>query len=170
MCVKPRALICRGCTVASARLLHTPTASSLVRATCGPAESVAERSEAVNSKLQLRRDQIEELSQVKNLLTKLQAVFDLPRRLRTALDRGALEIAADAYADAAPLLKRYGHKVCVPVSPVLIVLTNNSRPLSGSKCRSAGHQIQPCKTGSCQAVTAIGLQACCIVHVEAPCN
>ncbi|EIE21455.1 hypothetical protein COCSUDRAFT_66895 [Coccomyxa subellipsoidea C-169] len=73
-------------------------------------ESVAERSEAVNSKLQLRRDQIEELSQVKNLLTKLQAVFDLPRRLRTALDRGALEIAADAYADAAPLLKRYGHK------------------------------------------------------------
>ena len=82
----------------------------------GPAESVAERSEAVNSKLQLRRDQIEELSQVKNLLTKLQAVFDLPRRLRTALDRGALEIAADAYADAAPLLKRYGHKVCLPVS------------------------------------------------------
>lgn len=76
------------------------------------AESVAERSEAVNSKLQLRRDQIEELSQVKNLLTKLQAVFDLPRRLRTALNRGALDIAADAYADAAPLLKRYGHKVC----------------------------------------------------------
>ncbi len=75
------------------------------------AESVAERSEAVNSKLQLRRDQIEELSQVKNLLTKLQIVFDLPRRLRAALDRGAHEIAADAYADAASLLKRYGHKV-----------------------------------------------------------
>lgn len=79
-----------------------------------PAESVAERSEAVNSKLQLRREQIEELSQVKNLLTKLQVVFDLPRRLRAALDRGALEVAADAYADAAPLLKRYGHKVPAP--------------------------------------------------------
>ena len=65
----------------------------------------------MNSKLQLRRDQIEELSQVKNLLTKLQVVFDLPRRLRAALDGGAHEIAADAYADAAPLLKRYGHKV-----------------------------------------------------------
>jgi hypothetical protein len=65
----------------------------------------------VNSKLQLRRDQIEELSQVKNLLTKLQAVFDLPRRLRSALDREAYEVAADAYADAAPLLKKYGHKV-----------------------------------------------------------
>lgn len=64
----------------------------------------------MNSKLQLRRDQIEELSQVKNLLTKLQVVFDLPRRLRAALDRGAHEIAADAYSDAAPLLKRYGHK------------------------------------------------------------
>lgn len=78
---------------------------------CYFAESVAERSEAVNSKLQLRRDQIEELSQVKNLLTKLQAVFDLPRRLRSALDREAYEVAADAFADAAPLLKKYGHKV-----------------------------------------------------------
>ncbi len=97
----------------------------------GPAESVAERSEAVNSKLQLRRDQIEELSQVKNLLTKLQAVFDLPRRLRTALDRGALDIAADAYADAAPLLKRYGHKVCLPVSVWLpIVYSAPSRGAS----------------------------------------
>ena len=65
----------------------------------------------MNSKLQLRRDQIEELSQVKGLLTKLQAVFDLPLRLHAALERGAHEIAADAYADAAPLLKRYGHKV-----------------------------------------------------------
>ena len=72
---------------------------------------MAERSEAVNSKLQLRRDQIEELSQVKGLLAKLQVVFDLPRRLRAALDAGAHEVAADAYADAAPLLKRYGHKV-----------------------------------------------------------
>ena len=65
----------------------------------------------MNSKLQLRRDQIEELSQVKSLLSKLQIVFDLPRRLRAALDAGAHEVAADAYADAAPLLKRYGHKV-----------------------------------------------------------
>ena len=65
----------------------------------------------MNSKLQLRRDQIEELSQVKSLLSKLQIVFDLPRRLRAALDAAAHEVAADAYADAAPLLKRYGHKV-----------------------------------------------------------
>ena len=78
---------------------------------CCRAGSVAERSEAVNGKLQLRRNQIEELSQVKGLLAKLQAVFDLPRRLHAALDQGALEIAADVYADAAPLLKRYGHKV-----------------------------------------------------------
>ena len=65
----------------------------------------------MNSKLQLRRDQIEELSQVKGLLAKLQVVFDLPRRLRAALDAGAYEVAADAYSDASPLLKRYGHKV-----------------------------------------------------------
>lgn len=40
-----------------------------------------------------------------------QAVFDLPRKLRAAIDREALEVAADAYADAAPLLRKYGHKV-----------------------------------------------------------
>ncbi len=49
--------------------------------------------------------------QVRALLAKLQAVFDLPRRLRTAIDQGAIEIAVNSYADAAPLLKRYGHKV-----------------------------------------------------------
>lgn len=49
--------------------------------------------------------------QVRELLAKLQAVFDLPRRLRTAIDRGARELAVGYYADAAPLLHRYGHKV-----------------------------------------------------------
>lgn len=49
--------------------------------------------------------------QVRGLLFKLQAVFDLPRRVRTALEQDAVEIAVDHYAEAAPLLKRYGHKV-----------------------------------------------------------
>ncbi len=50
-------------------------------------------------------------SQVRGLLFKLQAIFDLPKRLHTALEQGAVEIAVDAFAEAAPLLKRYGHKV-----------------------------------------------------------
>ncbi|KAL3158433.1 hypothetical protein ABBQ38_010667 [Trebouxia sp. C0009 RCD-2024] len=73
-------------------------------------DSVATRSNAVNSKLQLRRDHVEELNQVRGLLFKLQAIFDLPKRLHTALEQGAVEIAVNAFADAAPLLKRYGHK------------------------------------------------------------
>lgn len=73
-------------------------------------DSVATRSNAVNSKLQLRRDHVEELNQVRGLLFKLQAIFDLPKRLHTALEQGAVEIAVDAFAEAAPLLKRYGHK------------------------------------------------------------
>ena len=51
-------------------------------------------------------------SQVRGLLWKLQAVFDLPRRLHSAIDNGAYEVAVKSYADAEPLLKRYGHKVC----------------------------------------------------------
>lgn len=49
--------------------------------------------------------------QVRELLVKLQAVFNLPKRLQAAMNQGAVEIAVNAYADAAPLLKRYGHKV-----------------------------------------------------------
>ena len=48
--------------------------------------------------------------QVKLLLGKVQAVFDLPRRLHAAIDHGALEIAVATYADAEQLLRRYGHK------------------------------------------------------------
>jgi len=51
--------------------------------------------------------------QVRGLLFKLQAIFDLPKRLHTALEQGAVEIAVNAFADAAPLLKRYGHKVII---------------------------------------------------------
>lgn len=72
---------------------------------------MAERSNAVNSKLQQRRDHIEDLNRVRSLLRKMQAVFDLPRKLRVALDNDALEIAVQQYAAAAPVLKKYGHQV-----------------------------------------------------------
>ena len=48
---------------------------------------------------------------MRSLLFKLQAVFNLPKRLKVAIEQGALELAVNSYADAAPLLKRYGHKV-----------------------------------------------------------
>ena len=41
----------------------------------------------------------------------MQVVFDLPKRLQAALKQGALEVAVDTYAEALPLLKKYGHKV-----------------------------------------------------------
>lgn len=41
----------------------------------------------------------------------LQAVFDLPRRMRAALSEDALDSAVSFYAEALPLLKKYGHKV-----------------------------------------------------------
>lgn len=51
------------------------------------------------------------LSSCRELLIKLQAVFQLPKQLRVAIDQGAIEIAADKYADVAGILKHYGHKV-----------------------------------------------------------
>ena len=60
------------------------------------------RSEAVNARLGAHRDQVEQLSGVRGLISKLQAVFELPRKMRTCLDRGAVALAVRYYAAAAP--------------------------------------------------------------------
>jgi hypothetical protein len=56
-----------------------------------------------------------------------QAVFDLPRRLRAAVDRGAYDIAVDLYADAAPLLRRYGYKASGRSSRLFLTLFFTTR-------------------------------------------
>lgn len=65
----------------------------------------------MNGKLQQRQDHMEELNQVRSLLLKLQGVFELPKKLRAAIDRQAYDIAVDSYAEVVPLLQKYGHKV-----------------------------------------------------------
>lgn len=54
---------------------------------------------------------MEDLSRIRGLLIKLQAVFQLPKQLRAAIDQGAVELAVEKYADVAGLLRNYGHKV-----------------------------------------------------------
>eukprot|EP00879_Flechtneria_rotunda_P017668 GHRR01018520.1.p1 GENE.GHRR01018520.1~~GHRR01018520.1.p1 ORF type:complete len:521 (+),score=214.76 GHRR01018520.1:269-1831(+) len=71
---------------------------------------LAEKSSAVNEKLMKRRQHMEELNRVQQLLIKLQAVFDLPSRMKAALEMDALESAVSFYAEAQPLLRKYGHK------------------------------------------------------------
>ncbi|KAL4420694.1 hypothetical protein ABPG75_010350 [Micractinium tetrahymenae] len=73
-------------------------------------DGVVATSDEVHGKLQQRQQEVEELGAVRALMHKLQAVFDLPRKLRAAIEREAYEVAADCYADAAPLLRKYGHK------------------------------------------------------------
>ena len=70
--------------------------------------STAERSEAVNARLGAHRDQVEQLSGVRGLISKLQAVFELPRKMRTCLDRGAVALAVRYYARRRAPLRKYG--------------------------------------------------------------
>ena len=56
-------------------------------------EGISAKSEAVNGKLAVRRANIEELNGIRGLLKKLQVIFDLPQRLRTCVEQGALELA-----------------------------------------------------------------------------
>uniref|UniRef100_A0A383VMJ6 Vacuolar protein sorting-associated protein 51 homolog n=1 Tax=Tetradesmus obliquus TaxID=3088 RepID=A0A383VMJ6_TETOB len=73
-------------------------------------DTVADKSSAVNQKLLKRRQQVEELNRVQNLLTRLQAVFDLPGRMQAALEEDALGAAVGFYSEALPLLRKYGHR------------------------------------------------------------
>ncbi|KAL6774175.1 hypothetical protein ACKKBG_A24035 [Auxenochlorella protothecoides x Auxenochlorella symbiontica] len=71
---------------------------------------VMERSADVSGRLDKRQQQIEELSDTRLLLRRLQAVYELPKKIRAALDSGKLEVAVDAHADVLPLLRAHGHK------------------------------------------------------------
>lgn len=73
-------------------------------------DAVTEKSHTVNQKLARRRDDIEQLHKVQTLLKKLQAVFDLPKRMRAALAEDALASAVSFYAEARPLLRKFGHR------------------------------------------------------------
>lgn len=41
---------------------------------------------------------------------RLQAIFDLPSRMQAALEEDALDSAVSYYAEALPVLRKYGHK------------------------------------------------------------
>lgn len=64
----------------------------------------------VDSVLCERRLKIEQLNQVRTLLAKLQSVFDLPKKMRSALEVGALHVAVAQHAQVAAVLRAYGHK------------------------------------------------------------
>ncbi|KAF5829573.1 Vps51/Vps67-domain-containing protein [Dunaliella salina] len=71
---------------------------------------VADRSTAVGGKLQCRQESMQELHRVQDLLQKLQVVFDLPKRMRAALEDDVMDSAVGFYAEALPLLKKFGHR------------------------------------------------------------
>ena len=73
--------------------------------------SVADRNASVSSRLQQRHHEMEDLSNIRALLVKLQAVFELPQKLKIAQEQGAIEVAADKYDEVSELLRIYGHKV-----------------------------------------------------------
>mmetsp|Transcript_7242 Transcript_7242/g.21340 ORF Transcript_7242/g.21340 Transcript_7242/m.21340 type:complete len:777 (-) Transcript_7242:454-2784(-) len=73
-------------------------------------EEIERCREAVRSKLQQRQSQVADLNEVQGLLVKLESVFQLPQRLRVAIDACAYALAVDCYISARPVLKRAGYK------------------------------------------------------------
>ena len=87
---------------------NVATIESRVDELTASVDATAAKADAVNLKLSSHREQIEQLNGVRALIKKLQAVFDLPAKLRTCAETGALALAVRYYVGAGPLLAKYG--------------------------------------------------------------
>ncbi|XP_004300453.1 PREDICTED: vacuolar protein sorting-associated protein 51 homolog isoform X2 [Fragaria vesca subsp. vesca] len=70
--------------------------------------SVQSRSDSVNTSLFERRERIEKLHRTRNLLRKLQFIYDLPARLTKCIKSEAYADAVKFYTGAMPIFKAYG--------------------------------------------------------------
>ncbi|KAL6502800.1 Vacuolar protein sorting-associated protein 51 [Orobanche hederae] len=70
--------------------------------------SVQSRSDRVNTSLFEKRDHIEKLHRTRNLLRKVQFIYDLPARLEKCVKSEAYAEAVKFYTGAMPIFKAYG--------------------------------------------------------------
>ena len=72
--------------------------------------ATVEKAHQVDKNLSLHRDQVLALSGVRGLIAKLQNAFDVPEKMRAALNRDAPGVAANYYAAVRPLLAKHGDR------------------------------------------------------------
>ncbi|XP_010679379.2 vacuolar protein sorting-associated protein 51 homolog [Beta vulgaris subsp. vulgaris] len=70
--------------------------------------SVQSRSDGVNTSLFEKREHIEKLHRTRNLLRKIQFIYDLPERLGKCIKSEAYTDAVKFYTGAMPIFKAYG--------------------------------------------------------------
>jgi hypothetical protein len=70
--------------------------------------SVQSKSDGVNTSLFEKREHIEKLHRTRNLLRKVQFIYDLPARLQKCIKSEAYGDAVRFYTGAMPILKVYG--------------------------------------------------------------
>ncbi|KAL9239757.1 hypothetical protein vseg_014049 [Gypsophila vaccaria] len=70
--------------------------------------SVQSRSDGVNTSLFEKREHIEKLHRTRNLLRKVQFIYDLPERLAKCIKSEAYADAVKFYTGAMPIFKAYG--------------------------------------------------------------
>ncbi|KAJ7977655.1 vacuolar protein sorting-associated protein 51-like [Quillaja saponaria] len=70
--------------------------------------SVQSRSDSVNSSLFEKREHVEKLHRTRNLLRKVQFIYDLPARLGKCIKSEAYADAVRFYTGAMPIFKAYG--------------------------------------------------------------
>ncbi|KAL3616168.1 Vacuolar protein sorting-associated protein 51 [Castilleja foliolosa] len=70
--------------------------------------SVQSRSDGVNTSLFEKREHIEKLHRTRNLLRKVQFIYDLPMRLEKCIKSETYAEAVKFYTGAAPIFKAYG--------------------------------------------------------------
>lgn len=64
----------------------------------------------MDAKIRPHRESVDQLGEIRSVLRRLDAVFTLPSKIRIALDRGSVHVAAASYARVRPVLDSLGHQ------------------------------------------------------------
>lgn len=75
--------------------------------------TVVQQSNTINHRLRSQQLHLEEYNRMQLLLHKLKAIFQVPYKIEKAIDNGAIDIAAETYAEIAPLLRSYGDRAAI---------------------------------------------------------
>ena len=69
---------------------------------------IAEKNAVVDEKMGERRNRFDELNTVRDVMSKLNDVFELPNKCRISMERGALEVAVKYVSTSKPFLEKHG--------------------------------------------------------------
>ncbi|UPR05083.1 vacuolar protein sorting-associated protein [Chloropicon primus] len=81
-------------------------------------KTIAEKNAVVDGKMEMRRARFDELNTVRDVMSKLNEVFELPQKCRLSMERGALGVAVKYVSSSKPFLEMHANEGNAALSQV----------------------------------------------------